>query len=289
MHDWDDIRHFLAVARTGSITAAARRLAVNHSTVSRRIAQLERRMGVRLFDRLASGLALTAAGSELVPIAEQVENQVSRFSRGASARDARIGGKLTIAAPPLLAHYLLMPMIAGFSSRYPQIEVTLLASDELASLNRREADVAIRATAAPQETLVGHRLTANRNSLYCTRAYLQAKGTDAEEATRRTDLDWIWHDTGEGRPEWAASHFPGGRAACRVDTKLAAVAAALANMGVVELPVIVGAWIPDLVQLPELTVKSDRDVWILYHRDFRHTARMRVFVADIRKQFAALT
>lgn len=107
--------------------------------------------------------------------------------------------------------------------------------------------------------------------------------------TRRADLDWIWHDLGQGRPEWAASYFPDGRVACKVDTKLAAAAAALANMGVVEFPVIVAAAIPKLVRLPDLAVKSDRDVWILYHRDFRHTARVRAFVADIRKQFAALT
>ena len=245
-------------------------------------------MGVRLFDRLASGLALTTAGSELIEVAEQVERDVSRLSRGASARDTRLGGSLTVTAPPLLAHYLLMPMIAAFSSRYPQVEVALLANDELASLNRREADVAIRATVAPQDTLVGQRLAAVRNGLFCTRAYLQSKGLGAEQPAAREDLDWIWHDKGQGQPAWAASYFSAGRVACKVDSKLAAVSAALADMGVVELPVIVASTIADLVQLPDLAVKSDRDVWILYHRDFKHTARVRAFVGDIRNQFSVL-
>lgn len=288
MQDWDDIRFFLAVARTGSTTAAARRLAVNHSTVSRRIAQLEERMGVRLFDRLASGLVPTAAGNDLGEAAEQVERDVSRFARGASARDARLAGSLTVTVPPLLAHYLLMPMIAAFSTRYPQIEVALLATEKMASLNRREADIAIRATAAPQDTLVGHRLAAGQNGLFCTEAYLRARGVEAERAGGCDALDWIWHDTGHGRPAWAASFFPAGRIACKVDTKPAAAAAALAGMGVVELPLMVAARIPELVPLPNLSVKSDRDVWILYHRDFRHTARVRAFIGDIRKQFAVL-
>lgn len=287
MHDWDDIRYFLAMVRTGSTAAAARTLGVNHSTVSRRIAQLEARTGVRLFDRLASGLVPTAAGSELIEAAEQVERQVSRFSRGAGARDARLAGKLVVTVPPLLAHYVVMPLFAEFSRRYPEIEIDLRATERLSSLSRREADIAIRATAAPQDTLIGHRLAANDNALFCARAYLDSRRLTPQRAARREDLDWIWHDTGQGRPVWATACFPAGRPAYRVDSKLAATAAALAGMGVVELPVMVGTAVCELVRLPDLPVRSDRDVWILYHRDFRHTARVRAFVDHMRKRFAA--
>lgn len=289
MNDWDDIRYFLAVARTGSTTAAARKLVVNHSTVSRRIGQLEERVGARLFDRLATGLVPTATGSELIEVAEQVERHASLFSLGASASDARLGGPLTVTAPSLLAHYLLMPMIASFAARYPQIEIELNAGDDLASLTKREADIAIRATAAPQDTLLGHRLVANENGLFCTRDYLKAKQTTAEQAPGRRDLDWIWVDTGKGPPSWATAYFSAGRAAMKVDLKSTAIAAALENLGVVELPVIVATRNPALIRLAGLDVKSDRDVWILYHRDFRHTARVRAFVDDIRKQFAVLS
>lgn len=288
MHDWDDIRYFLAVARTGSTTAAARKLVVNHSTVSRRIAQLEERVGARLFDRVATGLVPTAKGSELVDIAEQVERHASLFSLGASADDARLAGRLTVSAPSLLAYHLLMPMIASFATRHPQIEIELNADDDLASLTKREADIAIRATAAPQDTLVGHRLVVNENGLFCTRTYLHAKQTTAALAPGRRDLDWISVDTGKGAPSWAAAYFPTGRAAMKVDTKSTAITAALENLGIVELPVIVAARHPALIRLAGLAVKSDRDVWILYHRDLRHTARVRAFVDDIRKQFNAL-
>lgn len=288
MHDWDDIRYFLAVARTGSTTAAARKLVVNHSTVSRRIAQLEERVGARLFDRVATGLVPTATGSELVEIAEQVERHASQFSLGANAGDARLGGRLAVSAPSLLAHHLLMPMIASFAARHPQIEIELSADDDVASLTKREADIAIRATAAPRDTLMGHRLVVNENGLFCTRAYLETRQATIEEAPPRRDLDWIWVDTGRGPPSWASVCFPAGRAALKADSKSTALAAALENLGVVELPVIVAAGYPALLRLAGLEVKSERDVWILYHRALRHTARVRAFVDDIRRQFAAL-
>ncbi|MGO4832576.1 LysR substrate-binding domain-containing protein, partial [Rhizobiaceae sp. 2RAB30] len=227
--------------------------------------------------------------SELVTSAEEVERHVSRFSLGASAMDARLAGRLTVTAPPLLVYHLLMPMVAAFSLRHPQIEIELKANDDLASLTRHEADVAIRATATPQDTLVGHRLVTNENALYCTHAYLRSKGIELDDAPTRRDLDWIWVDPAKGRPAWAASYFPHGRVAMKVETKSSALAAALADLGVVELPVIVAAAHPLLIRLPELAAKSDKDVWILYHRDFRHTARVRAFVGDMRKQFATLT
>lgn len=288
MNDWDDIRYFLAMVRTGSTTAAARRLAVNHSTVSRRIAQLEARIGVRLFDRLANGLVPTAAGAELIQAAEQVERNVSRFARQGSARDARLGGKLTVTVPPLLAQYVLMPMIANCCARYPDLDIVMRATDQISSLHQREADVAIRATATPQDTLIGHRLAANENALFCAASFLKDRKLTPEAAARCAHLEWIWHDAGQGRPSWASTYFAESEPSITVDTKLGAAVAAQSGFGVSELPVMVGSSIAGLIRLPNLAVKSDKDVWVLYHRDFRHTARVRAFVSDIRKQFAAL-
>ena len=288
MQDWDDIRYFLALARTGSTTGAAKLLAVNHSTVSRRISQLEERIGSRLFDRLASGAVPTAAGAALIAVAEQVERKATEFSRGASAEDARLAGRLVVAAPPLLANHVLMPMVAEFAMRHPDIELELVASDQLASLTRHEADIAIRATAAPQDTLMGHRLIANENGLYCSQVYLDRRGLEPLEASRRDDLDWIWTDQSKGAPPWAQRYFPVGRVLAKVDGKSTGLAAARAGMGVVELPVMVGRTISDLVRLPGLQAPSDKDVWVLYHRDFRRTTRVRAFVAEMRNQFRTL-
>jgi DNA-binding transcriptional LysR family regulator len=289
MQDWDDIRYFLALARTGSTTAAAKLLAVNHSTVSRRIGQLEDRIGARLFDRLASGAVPTAAGAALVGVAEQVERRATEFSRGASAEDARLAGRLVVTAPSLLTSYVLMPMVADFAARHPDIELEVVASDQVASLTRHEADIAIRATAAPQDTLMGHRLMVNENGLYCSAGYLERRGLLPAEASGRKDLDWIWADQSKGPPQWAQRYFPQGRVVAKVDGKSTGLAAARAGMGVAELPVMVGRAIPDLIRLPGLQAPSDKDVWVLHHRDFRRTARVRAFVTDMRQQFRALT
>ncbi|KFC66228.1 Transcriptional regulatory protein [Devosia sp. LC5] len=288
MQDWDDIRFYLALVRTGSTTGAAKLLAVNHSTVSRRIAQLEERIGARLFDRLASGAVPTAAGAALVAVAEQVERKATEFSRGASAEDARLAGRLVVTAPPLLANHVLMPMVAEFARRHPDIELELVASDQLSSLTRHEADIAIRATAAPQDTLMGHRLIANENGLYCSQGFLDRRGLDATKAAQCDDLDWIWIDQSKGSPPWTKRYFPRGRALAKVDGKSTGLAAARAGMGVVELPLMVGRVIADLVLLPGLQAPSDKDVWVLYHRDFRRTARVRAFVVEVRNQFRAL-
>src|SRR6266851_2419604 len=126
MIDWDDVRYFLAVARGGSVRAAAERLGVNHSTVLRRIAQLEKHLGAQMFEKLPSGYRLTAAGEEVL------------------GRDQSVRGLLRVTLAPPLATHLLMPDFAEFARLHPDIEIEIQSSGELANLTNREADVAIR-------------------------------------------------------------------------------------------------------------------------------------------------
>src|SRR5580658_10084403 len=137
MIDWDDVRYFLAVARGGSVRAAGERLGVNHSTVLRRVAQLEERLGAHMFEKLPSGYRLTAVGEEVLELAHQMETRVF-------GRDQSVRGLLRVTLAPTLATHLLMPDFAEFARLYPDIEMEILASGELANLTNREADVAIR-------------------------------------------------------------------------------------------------------------------------------------------------
>ena len=136
---------------------------------------------------------------------------------------------------------------------------------------------------------MGHRLIANENGLHCSEGYLNRRRLDPAAASRCDDLDWIWTNQSKGVPPWVPRYFPKGQAVARVDSKSTGLAAARADMGVVELPLMVGRAIQDLVRLPELQAPSEKDVWVLYHRDFRRTARVRAFVAEMRTQFRALT
>src|SRR6185295_18986358 len=144
MIDWDVVRYFLAVARGGSVRAAAQRLGVNHSTVLRRIAQLEKHLGAQMFEKLPSGYRLTAAGEEVVQLAEQMEASSQQLETRVFGRDQSARGLLRVTLPPFLATHLLMPDFADFARTHPDIEMEILSSGELANLTNREADVAIR-------------------------------------------------------------------------------------------------------------------------------------------------
>ena len=139
MIDWNDVRYFLAVARAGS-----ERLGVNHSTVLRRIAQLEERLGGHMFEKLPSGYRLTAAGEEVLEFADQMEASSHQLETRVFGRDQSVRGLLRVTLAPPLATHLLMPDFADFTRLHPDIEMEILSSGELANLTNREADVAIR-------------------------------------------------------------------------------------------------------------------------------------------------
>ena len=122
MIDWDDVRYFLAVARGGSVRAAAERLGVNHSTVLRRIAQLEERLGVHMFEKLPSGYRLTAAGEEVLEFADQMEASSHLLETRVFGRDQSVRGLLRVTLAPPLATHLLMPDFADFARLHPDIE-----------------------------------------------------------------------------------------------------------------------------------------------------------------------
>lgn len=144
MIDWDDVRYFLAVARGGSVRAAAEHLGVNHATVLRRIAQLEERLGVQMFEKLPSGYRLTAAGEEVLEFADQMEASSHQLETRVFGRDQSVRGRLRVTLAPPMATHLLMPDFADFARLHPDIEMDVLSFGELANLTNREADVAIR-------------------------------------------------------------------------------------------------------------------------------------------------
>jgi DNA-binding transcriptional LysR family regulator len=144
MIDWDDVRYFLAVARGGSVRAAAERLGVNHSTVLRCIARLEERLGAQMFEKLPSGYRPTGAGEEVLKFAEQMEASSNQLETRVFGRDQGVRGFLRVTLAQLLATNLLMPDFTDFASLHPEVEMEILPSDEPVNLTNREADVAIR-------------------------------------------------------------------------------------------------------------------------------------------------
>jgi DNA-binding transcriptional LysR family regulator len=148
--EWDDFRNFLAVARSGSLSGAARALDTSAATVGRRIAALEKRLAARLFDRGQTGYALTESGEAIRLKAEEVEEAVLALERAALGRDLRAGGKVRLATAEDIASFVIAPMLAQFHRTYPHIVVEMVASWDVVNLTRREADIALR-TARPTQ------------------------------------------------------------------------------------------------------------------------------------------
>ncbi|MCL4676300.1 MAG: LysR family transcriptional regulator, partial [Pararhodobacter sp.] len=156
--DWDDLRLFLAVARAGSLSGAARSLGVTHSTVFRRIGAFEARLRVRLFDRLPGGYALTQAGEEMRDSVIRIEEEITALALKVTGQDQRPTGTIRITTTDLLAVGVLPRHVAAFRAEWPEIEIEVIVADTVLDLTRREADVALRIGNPGQETLIGRRV-----------------------------------------------------------------------------------------------------------------------------------
>ncbi|NIZ63226.1 LysR family transcriptional regulator [Sedimentitalea sp. CY04] len=274
MNDWDDLRFFLAVARKGSIRGAAGLLGVNHSTVSRRIDAFEKKLGTRLFERLPSGYLITQAGEEMSRSAAKIEAEFDTIGRQVTGRDTQLDGVLKVSLHNSLADKLLMPLFVEFQRNYPEIELDFDIDHSMADLSRREADVAIRISNDPPDSLVGRRVVRYATSTYASLEYLE-RTRNLED---RKALAWIgWYDPVPD-PQWIRdSQYPDVSARNHICHPLTQLAAAKAGMGLAMLPCFMADTEPDLRRVPNASINPSRDVWVLTHEDLRHTARVRHF------------
>jgi DNA-binding transcriptional LysR family regulator len=167
MADWEDIRHFLAVAQTGSLSGAARSLEVDHATVSRRLAALD----VRLVDRLPRSCRLTAIGRQVFEQALEMDASAHGIARLAKAAHAPLVGRVTLSAPPVLVAHLLAEHLARFRAEYPDIRLSLSAQGQQVSLSRREADVAVRLVQPDEAGSVTRKVGTMAFGVYAHRSY----------------------------------------------------------------------------------------------------------------------
>src|SRR5947207_5816057 len=169
---WDDLRFILAVARTGTLSGAARALAVTHSTVFRRLQALERGLGVRLFDRARDGYSPTPAGDAAAALAARVEDEVLSLERRLSGQDLDPSGTVRVTTTDTIGLTILPPQIAALRAAHPQIRVEIAISNSMAALTRRDADVALRPTRDPPQSLIGRRVAGVAYAIYGAPAYL---------------------------------------------------------------------------------------------------------------------
>jgi molybdate transport repressor ModE-like protein len=285
MIDWDDVRYFLAAAREGSVRAAAKHLGVNHATVLRRIAQLEERLGAQMFEKLPSGYRLTAAGEEVVELANQMEATSHQLETRVFGRDQSVRGLLRVTLTPILATHLLMRDFADFARLYPDIEMEILSSGELANLTNREADVAIRVV-YDRKTLPLNLHGLKGPDLFGG-VYIAGDRLDAWRAGAPDLIRWIVISM-YGVPDWAsAGEIPTTGVPFRTTDAAAQLAAVQQGLGITTLPCFVGDAAPLLVRVPGTDRHMYGTLWLLTQGETRKTKRVRLFTEFISSRLAA--
>lgn len=279
---WDDARIFLAYAREGSFNNAAKRLGVRHSTVSRRIHMLEEELGTKLIERSSSGYILTSAGEELRKSASRMENQLLAFEAANSGENEDASGQLHVTAVANMASTILMPVFARFSKAFPKIDLRLEVTNDSVRLAERDADVALRQTNSPGETLIGARLTTIASAVYGSVEFC------AEIASGRATEKWIGVDCCEYHRTWTKQACPEDSHSIYVDDTSLTVAALKEGLGVGYLPCFLGDSDPALVRYREPEIQHNLGLWLLYHRDLRNTKRVTLFREHMQREFKSV-
>lgn len=273
--DWDDLRLALAIADTGGLSPAARRLGVNHSTVYRRLNAFEDRLGVRLFERHTAGYTPTAAGAELAERARRIADEVAALDRNLAGADLRLSGTVAVTTTDTVATHLLVPALRAMRETHPDIEIEVAVASGFLNLSKRQADVAIRPSAEPPETLVGRRIAAMAFCVYGLGDY------DYDDLADLTQHPWIMPDetlAHTAAAQWLRNALPDVQPVIRSNSFAAMEAAAVAGYGLVVLPCFIGDAQPALVRVGKRIDAIEGALWVLTHEDLRRTARIRAFM-----------
>lgn len=274
--EWNDLHLVLAVCREGTLSGAARLLNVNHSTVFRRIGAIEKKLGVRLFERLNTGYMMTEASEAILESGERIEDEVHGLSRKLIGRDLHLSGVLRVAVPDALLINLLMPHLGLFSQRYPQIQLELVISNNYLNLSKREADIAIRVTQSPPETVLARHVCAMMTTLYASTEYLARQSDEAIENHR-----WLMPDENLANlpiTKWLGRKYPKATVVLRCNTLLGLHEAVVQGLGVASLPCFLADPNSKLNRILPPPDDLTSELWLLTHPDLRRTARVRVLM-----------
>lgn len=272
---WDDLRIVKTLSDCGNRADTAKKLGINVSTVSRRVAQVEKTLGVTLFDHRRSGYMLTAEGAELRALAERVELDIVSVARRVSRTDQGPLGKLRITTSDSLLLYFLTPIIADFKAQNEGITIEVLVGNQTLSLARDESDIAIRATRNPSESLVGRKLA---NIAWA--AYGNAKIAPAAQPFAEGQA-WVSYSTALGGLK--ATTYVDNRVepdciSYRTDSVAAASVAIAAGLGFGFLPCMLGDITPGLVRVGPVVPELQDELWLLTHQDIRKSSRVKAFM-----------
>jgi DNA-binding transcriptional LysR family regulator len=278
--DWNDLRFFLAVARTGSTIAAAKTLGVNQSTVQRRLAILEECIGCKLVERHPTGYQLSKLGEEVLAYVERVEQAVMAFERRLASSDKGLRGIVRVTCPEGLVGTLMTPLIDAFHARYPELRVDLIVTERFLDLTKGEADIAVRGGEPGDDILIGRKIAENPWAVYASRSYVERHG----QPIRPKDInDHAIIDFGSGianmhLAKWLRTVAPRAKSVAQSDTVIGLLMAVKSGAGLAILPVQLGDPEKDLVRVIDPLPELMSQIYLLVHPDLRNTPRVRAFI-----------
>ena len=283
MLDWDDLRFFLALARHGTLSAAAKVLHVSQSTVGRRLTSLEATLAVRLLNRTPDGYVLTLAGADVREKAERLESEAIALERDVTGRDTRLRGLVRVTCAETLAAHILAPSFAKLNAMHPDIMIELIPNPRELSLAMREADISLRMRQPEQHDLVVRRIGGIGFGIYATPDYVREQGVlDVEDGCSGHRLITQLDDTQEmTQSAWLTDLASRATVVLQTSSHEAAVLAAANGGGLACLARFRGDEEPRLTRLSVPTEPPSADILLLVHKDNRDTPRIRVVLTHI--------
>lgn len=284
---WDDLRFFLVTTQKGSLAKAASHIGVTQPTVSRRIESLEERLGVRLFDRLPSGVTLTVEGESILGAAKLIEEKVLEIQMNVSGLDKRMGGKVRISVTDGFASYWIAPRLHAFQEVYPDIAIELLCSIEPADALKWETDIAIQFRRPQEADLVAIRVATFHFVPWASPAYLRRRGIprNAADLLGHRLLDHLAYQDDDGDwADWYRLARVANLVAYRTNSSAALLSAVQGGLGIALLPTYSADCVSGVVPL-DIGVRTRSEVWLSYHPALRGTARMRAAIDWIKNLF----
>jgi len=284
--DWNDLRYLLAIHRHGSLARAAKELKVTKATASRRLAALEKALGVRVVERKPAGLLLTEAGREAISAAERVDAALGSLQdRLSGGNDTRPRGSVRLTAPQWLAARFVIPALPELKEQYPDLDVQLVGTNQILNLAQREADVAIRNVRPTHKSLASRKLVPLGGRVYASKLYLDRRGRPRSPDTL-DGHDVLVYETLGGMPgfEWMRDPARGGRIAFRANDPEALIGAATAGLGLCAVPCLLGDLEPTLIRVETLGYATC-DMFLVTHTETTRTPRVRAVTDFIGKMF----
>ena len=271
---WDDLRLVLAISDAGSLSGAGRAMGQSHATIFRRLNIVEEKLGVSLFHRSRTGYEPTLAGEEAAAVGRVIADQVNQLERNLIGQDLKARGTVRVTTLDSLMFGLLSPLFASFQVEHPEISLEISVSNQLFDLSKREADIAIRPTSAPSESLFGREVATLKFAVYGAKRILPKNHNKVDFK----DWNWIGADEAMIYPElttWMTIQGLDMRCNFKVDSVLGMHVATCAGSGLSVLPRYLGDVTPDLVCLSENIPEIEIGLWMVTHYDLRKTARVR--------------